>query len=247
MALSDECYLKFIAQVFIKSTSFTRQDKIIALELTGASLITSYNDKCRFKFVEKSILALNWWREAMALRYFPNQEESLIPKAQNVCVPSVSYAVFFGSAVKFTAKEELDLLQEDLERYPLLYVNATPTCVKRMQIQALLVIRRFFTQANAGHLCWPYLKIFFVFAEFMSLQILDRRLFINIYLHILELMNRFDPKMFSFQSFSVIVEALGKLASRFTIGYGFCSIRSMGQKTKNSLITICWYPPKRSL
>ena len=227
--LNDNCnlhitdntnWLKFIAQVFIQSTSFTRQDKIIALEFTGASLITSYKDKYLSKFVEKSILALNWWREAMALRYFPAKGESLLPKAQNVCVPSVSYAAVFGSAAESTTKEELDLLQEDLERcssYASVpsYASATLPCVKRMLIQALLVMRRIFTQANAGHLCWPYLKIFFVFEEFMSFHIQDRKLFLNIYLHILELMNGFDPKMLSFQSFSVIVKALKELASRF--------------------------------
>jgi hypothetical protein len=222
--LNDNCnlhitdktnWLKFIAQVFIKSTSFTRQDKIIALEFTGASLITSYKDEYFSKFVEKSILALNWWREAMALRYFPAKGESLLPKAQSVCVPSVSYAAVFGSAAESTTKEELDLLQEDLERCSSWYASATLPCVKRMLIQALLVMRRIFTQANAGHLCWLYLKNFFVFEEFMSLPIQDRKLFLNIYLHFLELMNGFDPKMLSFQSFSVIVKALGELASRF--------------------------------
>ena len=52
MALSDECYLKFIAQVFIKSTSFTRQDKIIALELTGAFFITCNRNEFCFDFID---------------------------------------------------------------------------------------------------------------------------------------------------------------------------------------------------
>jgi hypothetical protein len=209
-------WLKFIAQVFIQSTSFTRQDKIIALELTGASLITSYKDENCCNFVEKSIIALNWWREAMTLRYFPIYGESLLPKAHAVCVPTESYAVVFGSEVEFTTMEELDLLQEDLERCSSLFTNAALPCVKRMLIQSLLVIRRIFTQANPGQLCWSYLKHFLVFAKFVSLHIQDsNKLLINIYLQILELMNRFDQKMLSCQSFYVIGKALSKLACHF--------------------------------
>jgi hypothetical protein len=241
----DSNWFKLIAEVFIQSTSFTRQDKIIALELTGASLIASYKNVIRFNFVEKSIFALNWWREAMALRYFPTNGESLLPKANDVCVPSESYAVVFGSAVEFTTMEELDFLQKDLERHSSsLYDNAALLSVKRMLIiQALLVTRRFFTQANLVHPHQVYLKNFFEFAEFVSRRIEDEacykylpahpgtyerirpenallpvmslKLVTNIYLHILELMNGFDPKMLSYQSCFDICNALIHLLSRF--------------------------------
>ena len=217
--ITDPNWFKFIAQVFIMSTSFTRQDKIIALELTGASLIASYYDESFSKFLERSILALHCWRQAMTLRYFPTNGDSLLPKAHAVRVQSVSYATVFGSAVEFTTMEELDLLQEDLERCSSLFTNAALPCVKRMLIQSLLVTRRIFIQANPGHLCWPYLKNFFVLADLVPLQfphiIQENKLIINIYLHILELMNGFDTKMLSCQSFRVIVKALGELSVHF--------------------------------
>lgn len=216
--ITDPNWFKFIAQVFIMSTSFTRQDKIIALELTGASLIASYYDESFSKFLERSILALHCWRQAMTLRYFPTTGESLLPKAHALRVQSVSYATVFGSAVEFTTMEELDLLQEDLERCSSLFTNAGLPCVKRMLIQSLLVTRRIFIQTNPGHLCWPYLKNFFVLADLVPLQsphIQENKLIINIYLHILELMNGFDTKMLSGQSFCVIVKALGELSVHF--------------------------------
>jgi hypothetical protein len=37
-AFYDTAWLKFLGQVFIESTSFTRQEKVIALELIGALL-----------------------------------------------------------------------------------------------------------------------------------------------------------------------------------------------------------------
>jgi hypothetical protein len=216
-------WFKFIAEVFIKSTTFTREDKIIALELTGAFFITCNRNEFCFDFVEKSICALNWWREAMALRYFPTNGESLLPKAHDICVPSALYAVIFESAVEFTTmeeldllQEELDLLQEDLKCCYSLFTNAALPHVKRMLIQTLLVIRRIFTQSNLGHPHRIYLKNFFEFAEFVSSHIQDsNKLLINIYLHILELMNGFDPKMLSFQSCFDIGEAVSQLSYYF--------------------------------
>ena len=209
--ITDTDWFKFIAQVFIQSTSFTRQDKIIALELTGASLIASYR-----VFEEETIFALNWWREAMTLCYFPTNGESLLPKGHDVCVPSVSYAVVFGSAVEFTTMEELDLLQKDLERYSSWDANPARLSVKRMLIiQALLVTRRIFTQSNLIHPHRSYLKNFIEFAEFVSIYIQDRKLRTNINLHILELVNGFDLKMLSFQLSCDIGQTLGILAYNF--------------------------------
>jgi hypothetical protein len=64
-------WLELIDLVFLQSTSLTRQDKIIALELIGAlAIIHCYESMTRF--------ALKCWREAMTLRYFPQDGEPLL-------------------------------------------------------------------------------------------------------------------------------------------------------------------------
>jgi hypothetical protein len=64
-------WLELIDLVFLKSNSLTRQDKIIALELIGAlAIIHCYESMTRF--------ALKCWREAMTLRYFPQDGEPLL-------------------------------------------------------------------------------------------------------------------------------------------------------------------------
>jgi hypothetical protein len=139
-------WMTFIAQFFIKSNSYTRQDKIILLELIGAALIIALDLN---RFANQSVCGLECWREAMTLRYFPALGQPVIPKLPAVFVPSVLYSSVFGSVVEVATIEDVDLLQEDFERnYLSLDANMRLPCVKRMIIQAHLVIRRISSQAN---------------------------------------------------------------------------------------------------
>ena len=98
----------------------------------------------------------------MTLRYSPGLDQPLIPKLPAVCVSSGLYSSVFGSVVEVATMEELDLLQEDLKRnYLSLDAHMRLPRVKRMVIQAHLVIRRISSEANnSGNLDWLYLKIF---------------------------------------------------------------------------------------
>nr|CAH0106526.1 unnamed protein product [Daphnia galeata] len=147
-----ESWLELIGLVFLQSTSLSRQDKIIALELIGAlAIIHCCNSMSR--------LALKCWREAMALRYFPQDGEPLLPKVPAICVPTRASSVIFGSADEIMTMEELKLLEEDFERNSSSSNSNLALLFKeRLLIQALLVMRRIFTQANLGHPHWLYLE-----------------------------------------------------------------------------------------
>ena len=102
-------WLELIDLVFLQSTSLTRQDKIIALELIGAlAIIHCCESMTRF--------ALKRWREAMTLRYFPQDGEPLLPKVPANCVPTRASSNIFGSAAEIMTMEELKLLEEDFDR-----------------------------------------------------------------------------------------------------------------------------------
>jgi hypothetical protein len=202
-------WLTFIAQFFIRSNSFTRQDKIVLLELIGAALIIPLRQDC---FANQSVCGLECWREAMTLRYSPALGQPLIPKLPAVCVPSVLYSSVFESAVEVATMEEMDLLQEDFARnyLSLLDDDMRLPCVKRMVIQAHLVIRRISSQANyIGNPDWLYLKSLLDFADLLSFNTaFESKLKINTYLLILEELNGFDPKLIPLQTFGIFIAAL---------------------------------------
>jgi hypothetical protein len=203
-------WLMFVAKVVIKSISLTRKDKIILLELLGAALITQL---CQGIFDEKpgALCGLECWREAMTLRYFPTDGGPLLPKLPNVLVPSVSSSFIFGSAVEFATMEELDLLLDDFENY-VDDLDMEIPYVKRMVIQAFLMIRRISAQENLGHPHWLYLQSLHDFAygwEFVD------NFTIKPYLFILEELNGFDPNLLPLRSFDVFMDALGLLSDKF--------------------------------
>jgi hypothetical protein len=152
---------------------------------------------------------LKYWEEAMTLRYFPQDGESLLPKIPALNVPSAASSVVFGSAVEVMTMEELKLLQEDFERYHMSLDEQLPF-VKQLKIQALLVIRRIFTQVNLGHPHWIYLRGLLGLVDTWTLGS-------NIYilLLILEQMNGFDPKLLPLDILDFFIRALHLLSINF--------------------------------
>jgi hypothetical protein len=213
-------WLNFIAQVFISSRSFTRQDKIIALELIGAflNMHSPFNSTQGVSTHLPIELGLHCWREAMTLRYFPSDGEPLLPKIPDVSVPSVASSVVFGSAVEVISMEELDLLEEDLKRD--LYRGERLTSKKLIQRQALLVIRRITSQSNNEHPHWLYL----VSLDKLRSDLFkdgpwtsgDYKLTINTFVLILEQITEFDPIVLSRKSFVVFIHTLHEM-SRYLI------------------------------
>ena len=177
--------------------------------MIGAALITRI---CyHTHHAEEALCGLECWREAITLRYFPTDGGPLITKVPNVHVRSVLSSVISGSAVEFTTMEELDLLQQDLERN-YLDRNTRFPCVKRVVIQALLVIRRFSDQEHLGHPHWLYLQCLLDFASIWGFQDIFR---ITTYLFILEKLNGFDPNLLPLRSFDVLILTLRKLSDKF--------------------------------
>ena len=211
-------WLMFISKIIIESNSLTQEDKIILLEVFGAALITRL---CLGNFdegdLEEALCGLECWREAMSLRYIPTEDgDDSLPKLPNVHVPSVLSSVIFGSAVEVATREELDLLQQDFERNYLTDVGMRIPCVKRMVIQALLVIRRISAQEHLGHPHWFYLQSLLDLAGFF--REFEDRFHIKIYLFILEELNGFDPNLFSLRSFELFITTL-RLVSYHFVSY----------------------------
>ena len=221
-------WLKLIAQVINNKTiSFTRVDKIMALEFIGAVLIQR-GDLDYFSF------ALQCWKEAMTHCYFSQDDEPL-PKKPAVCVPSTASSFVFGSsAVEFMTMEDLVSLQEDFERHYLTITNPRVIkylpWVRRVQVQAILVMRRIAGQANLDHLIGYYLKKLLNFSLTcpqvlysrpydlgnLNCEDYDNYIHFNTYLLILEQIIEMDNKIIHpLKSFDVVMEALDRLAGCF--------------------------------
>jgi hypothetical protein len=204
-------WLNFLAQVFIKSSSFSRQDKIIALELIGSRLINTVNYSSNFAEFSSG---LECWREAMTLRYFPQDGAPLLPKIPAPYVPSEASSFVFGSTVEIMTIEELDILQEDFEHSNLSSDSEVHlSCAMRMKMQAVFVVRRISTQANLGHIYRLYLESLYDFAAVVDF--FESKLLINSYLLVLEQMNGFDPKLFSLQSVAIFMNRLENISYFF--------------------------------
>ena len=208
--------LKLIAQVINKSISFTRVEKISALEFIGAALINGPT-------LDYFSFALQCWKEAMTHRFFSQDGEPL-PKQLAVCAPSSASSVVFGSAVEFMTMEDLKSLQEDFERHFLtntdLLLRHFLPCTRRVRIQGLLIMRRITGQANLDHLIGYYLKNLLDFPLPLRYKGFhyDSKIHFNTYLLILEQMIGMDQKILPRKSFDVFLKALHRLAKIFLDG-----------------------------
>jgi hypothetical protein len=201
------------AQVALKSTLSSRQDKIIALELIGASL-HSYVEE--YGFVAKFMS----WREAMTLRYFYGD---VLPKTPDVSASSAASSVVFETTEEFMSTEDLYILEEHFKRdvvglgvdYP--DVEVHKKCIVELRFQSLLVIRRIGNLANHGPSF--YIKSLY---DFVTGKIQDDNapfavmnpIVFNTFLLILEQTTKFDPTLLSRKSFDIFIKTLN-FASRF--------------------------------
>nr|CAH0106535.1 unnamed protein product [Daphnia galeata] len=204
-------WLELIDLVFLQSTLLTGQNKIIALELIGAlAIIHCCESMTRF--------ALKCWREAMTLRYFPQDGEPLLPKVPAICVPTRASSVIFGSAAEIMTMEELKLLKEDVERNSSSSKrNSLPLLFKRrFLIQALLVMRRIFIQSNLGHPHWLYLESVLEYVPCLTMSEKFNRNKLSTYIFILEQLNGFDPKLLSRRAFDIFTSTIS--STLFSLG-----------------------------
>ena len=183
-------WLECCAQVVIKSTSLTRQDKINALELIGTC--------------ERLEWGLQYWRKAMTLRYFSQDSEPLPKIIPALCDQSVASSVIFGSAVEFTTMEELDLFNIDREQF---------------RFQHLLVIRKICIQSNVDYPHWLYIHELLTLRSRFQLNPNrfpeDLKILININLLVLEHLDGFNPKLLPRQVFDYFIRSLLFLAKTF--------------------------------
>jgi hypothetical protein len=201
-------WFEFVAKFLIKSIPLTRQDKINFLELIGSAVITQLIfDGDRSEIVS----GICYWREAMTLRHFPTDGGDPLPKLPNFNVPSESSSIIFGSAVEVATIEELHLLEEDFVRNNSGFYWRFG--LKRVLIQALLVIRRISAQEHLGHLQCLYPQSLIDYADLVfhtrNWQFLNKGLFI------LEELNGYDPNLFSPRSFGELIRTLDRLSRHF--------------------------------
>jgi hypothetical protein len=143
-------WFDMLAKVVIKSTLLSRTDKIIVLELMGASSFCNTSGKTPLMF--------RCWRDAMSLRYLPTDGEPLLPKillastSTSTSSTSVASSIVFGSDLEVNSMEELNLLEENSKFNIYLFDREERKRIRELlQRQSLLVIRRITSQANHGH------------------------------------------------------------------------------------------------
>ncbi len=227
--LTNEFYetgwLEFLAQVFYKSTSFAREDKIIALELIGALLIIEldFPDRDYFNFELSTKFGLQIWKEAMnKLRYFPADGEPLLPKIPYVPVPSVASSVVFGSAVEVASIEELNLLEEHLRSNIL-----DSEYIRGVRRQSLLVSRRISHQANHSYPYQLYQMSLYGLATsmrpeesflgdyYLDIDNFEKKIMINTYLLILEQITDMIQIPYTCKLFYLSIEVLRAMSDFF--------------------------------
>jgi hypothetical protein len=150
-------WLELLGGVFFKSTTLTREEKIIALELIGGYLIMD-DTPYRFKPFEDSAIkiGLQLWRQAMSQRLFPANGEPPLPKIPHVAVLTEASVVVFGSLVGVTTMEELDLLQEHIERdfYTLQASGQESQPLSMLLHGHVLLVARRISKQNYTDLCF---------------------------------------------------------------------------------------------
>ena len=207
--LRDGDWLELLGQVFIHSTSFTRHNRIIALESIGATLMLC-------SVIGNGLCALKYWREAMILR---TQHGEFLPKiSPAVCDPSEASTVVYGTAVEVMTLGELDLLQDIYERDHRLWIrNLRFIPSKRlMQIQALLVLRRIVSEAHLDYPHVLYLASLFNFTVRVDAeQRSEIKLIINSLVLILEQMNGYDPELLPSKPRDVFKKTLNEISIYF--------------------------------
>ena len=226
--IGDSDWLQFLAQVFIKSTLFTQQDKIVALEMIGASVmcslksvyLDSYYNEC---YAALRGFGLECWREAMNLRHSISHGSHGFPRKSATVESSV---VVFGASAEVMTREELDLFEEHITRNSSssLDYDVRLECQKLMRRQGLLVLRRIHSEEYEGRPFWLYLKCLFAFGSDMLIWMVyrkvqdvesDNNILINTCHFILEQTNGFDPKLVSLRLLGVFIETLNVVSCSF--------------------------------
>jgi hypothetical protein len=106
--INDHCsvaWFELVAQVFFNSTTLTREEKIVALELIGGYLIMDVTPDRYRPFQESAPkIGLQLWRHATSLRYFPADGEPPLPK---IPVPTEASVAMFGSLVEVMTMQDM--------------------------------------------------------------------------------------------------------------------------------------------
>lgn len=90
---------------FFNSTTLTREEKIVALELIGGYLIMDVTPDRYRPFQESAPkIGLQLWRHATSLRYFPADGEPPLPK---IPVPTEASVAMFGSLVEVMTMQDM--------------------------------------------------------------------------------------------------------------------------------------------
>lgn len=166
----------------IMSSSITRSEKIIVLEMMGAAFIFN-NSKPDEEMAH--LRGLHCWKEAMVLRYSPTCNEQTIPVIP--LVPTELHWKAFGHVNEVLTLEQL----EDLEKQSLLHAlqkNWQLLCGS-LRVQALLICQRIVQQLDTHKVAGPNLFHLKILLNYLLGDFLIRKRYcrsINISLIILE-------------------------------------------------------------
>jgi hypothetical protein len=166
----------------IMSSSITRSEKIIVLEMMGAAFI--FNDSIPDEEMAH-LRGLHCWKEAMVLRYSPTCNEQTIPVIP--LDPTELHWKAFGHVNEVLTLEQL----EDLKKQSLLNVLHKNWQLLResLRVQALLICQRIVQQLDTHKVAGPNLFHLKILLNYLLGDFLIRKRYcrsINISLIILE-------------------------------------------------------------
>ena len=223
----DFVWLKIVLDC-VKVSSINRTEKIVALDLLGATFIFKDTLKTRFCTKNDAItnndgynIGIKCWKEALALRHVTDDGEPALPKIP--CVLPDICRLILRDNVEFVTSDQLKHLEKQLvhDKSP---ENGRIYCGKRglLVVQALLVVQRIFSE-TANML---YLKFWFEYGYYLYYGRDYIRSF-NVFHLILNQIKKFNPTQ------SSSYECLKLLANSFQY-MSECLIKTKEIQLKNS-------------
>ena len=182
-------WLKFVLDC-VKVSSINRPEKIVALELLGATFILKHTQEYRNCCSNDGcFIGIKCWKEALALRYASDDGEPALPKIPCV-LPDICRPILRDN-VEFVTSDQLEHLEQQLMhgKSP---ENGRINCGKHglLVVQALLVIQRICSETPNVLL---YLQFWFEYGKYLHFYDGDYIRSFNVFHLILNQIKQFNP------------------------------------------------------
>jgi hypothetical protein len=181
-------WLKFVLDC-VKVSNINRPEKIVALELLGATFILKHTQEYRNCCSNVGcFIGIKCWKEALDLRYATDDGEPALPKIPCV-LPDICRPILRDN-VEFVTSDQLEHLEQQLmhDKSP---ENGRIYCGKHelLVVQALLVVQRICSETTN----MLYLKYWFEYGDYLYYYAGDNIRSFDVFHLILNQVKQFNP------------------------------------------------------